>query len=160
MDKKLHETTYLCVEIMNSKRRKGETWSRGTNSRLPFDVNVILNPSSILFLSSPINEEQCWSHNDYLSLDKLLQQRRNLGLISIACSRLQRSWEVPPFSTSRADIFACSLHLRVIRQCQLSTWNRLSAWHSLRRKQIKQYQWVRNGCKCLPLPGWYRFAHA
>ena len=36
MDKKLRETTYLCVEIMNSKRQKGETWSRGTNSRLPF----------------------------------------------------------------------------------------------------------------------------
>ena len=55
MAKKLRETTYLCVEIMNSglnfirllrvvitpserrKRlettRKGETWSRGTNSR-------------------------------------------------------------------------------------------------------------------------------
>ena len=31
MDKKLPETTYLCVEIMNSKRQKGETWSRGTN---------------------------------------------------------------------------------------------------------------------------------
>ena len=25
MDKKLPETTYLCVEIMNSKRQKGET---------------------------------------------------------------------------------------------------------------------------------------
>ena len=33
MDKKLPETTYLCVEIMNSKRQKGETWSRGTNKR-------------------------------------------------------------------------------------------------------------------------------
>ena len=34
MDKKLSETTYLCVEIMNSKRQvycKGETWSPGTN---------------------------------------------------------------------------------------------------------------------------------
>ena len=65
MDKKLRETTYLCVEIMNSKRRKGETWSRGSNSRLPFDVNVILNLSSIFFLSSP-NEQQCWLHNNYL----------------------------------------------------------------------------------------------
>ena len=46
MDKKLRETTYLCVEIMNSKRQvKGETWSRGTNSRLPFDVNVMFNLS-------------------------------------------------------------------------------------------------------------------
>ena len=41
MDKKLRETTYLCVEIMNRKRQvhcKRETWSRGTNLRLPFDV--------------------------------------------------------------------------------------------------------------------------
>ena len=69
MDKKLRETTYLCVEIMNSKRQvKGETWSRGTNSRLPFDVNVILNLSSILFLLSP-NEEQCWIHYDYLLIN-------------------------------------------------------------------------------------------
>ena len=36
MDKNLRETTNLCVEIMNSKRQvEGETWSRGTNSRLP-----------------------------------------------------------------------------------------------------------------------------
>ena len=69
MDKKLRETTYLCVEIMNSKRQvKGETWSRGTNSRLPFDVNVILNLSSILFLLSP-NEEQCSLHNNYLLIN-------------------------------------------------------------------------------------------
>ena len=33
MDKQLRETTYLWVEIMNSKRQvKGETWSRVTNS--------------------------------------------------------------------------------------------------------------------------------
>ena len=33
---------------MNSKRQvlKEETWSRGTNSCLPFDVNVILNLSN------------------------------------------------------------------------------------------------------------------
>ena len=42
MDKKLRETTHLCVEVMNSK---GETWSLGTNSRLPFDENVMLNHS-------------------------------------------------------------------------------------------------------------------
>ena len=40
--KKLHETTNLCVEVMNSK---GETSSPGTISRL--DVNVILNLSNI-----------------------------------------------------------------------------------------------------------------
>ena len=33
MDKKLRETTHLCVVIMNSKRKvKQESWSRGTNS--------------------------------------------------------------------------------------------------------------------------------
>ena len=36
----MRETTNLCVEIMNSNQ---ETWSRVTNSRLPFDVNVKLN---------------------------------------------------------------------------------------------------------------------
>ena len=48
MDNKLLETTYLSVEVMNSKRHTstGETWSRGTNSRLPFDVNVMLNLSN------------------------------------------------------------------------------------------------------------------
>ena len=34
--RKWRETTNLCVEIMNSKRQvEGETWSRGTNYRLP-----------------------------------------------------------------------------------------------------------------------------
>ena len=42
MDTKLRETTNSCVEVMNSKREvKGKTWPRGTNSRFPFDVNVI-----------------------------------------------------------------------------------------------------------------------
>ena len=51
MDKKLRETTNLCVEIMNSKRQvRGETWSRGTNSRLAFDVNVMLNLSNLSIL--------------------------------------------------------------------------------------------------------------
>ena len=42
MDKKLGETTNLCVEIINSKRQvsKGETGSRGTNSSLPFDLST------------------------------------------------------------------------------------------------------------------------
>ena len=44
MDKKLHETTNICVEIMKSKRQGKEKlgYVRGTNSRLPLDVNVIL----------------------------------------------------------------------------------------------------------------------
>ena len=52
MDKKLRETTYLCVEIMNSKRQvhcKGETWTRGTNLRLPFDVKGCLTSVIDLF---------------------------------------------------------------------------------------------------------------
>ena len=53
MDKKLRETTNLGVEIMNSKRQeKLETWSSGTNSPLPFDVNVMLNLSIGQFYSS------------------------------------------------------------------------------------------------------------
>ena len=41
MDKKMRKTTNLCVEIMNSKTTsKLETWSGGTTSRFPFDVNV------------------------------------------------------------------------------------------------------------------------
>ena len=46
------ETTYLCVEIMNSKRQvycKGETWSRDTNLRLPFDVTSSLTSLIDLF---------------------------------------------------------------------------------------------------------------
>ena len=48
MDKKLRETANLRVEIMNSERTtsKGETWSRGANSRLPSDVNMMLNLSN------------------------------------------------------------------------------------------------------------------
>ena len=42
----MRETSNLCVEIMNSGR--GETWSRGTNSRLPFDVNLMLNLSIVV----------------------------------------------------------------------------------------------------------------
>ena len=46
MDKKLHETTNICVEIMKSKRQgKGKLgYVRGTNSRLSLDVNVIQRP--------------------------------------------------------------------------------------------------------------------
>ena len=47
MDKKLRETTNLCVEIMNNKQVNGETWSRGTNLRLPFVVNVMLDLSIV-----------------------------------------------------------------------------------------------------------------
>ena len=47
--KKLMKLQFMCT-IMNSKTTsKGETWSRGTNSRLPFDVNAKLNFSSVCF---------------------------------------------------------------------------------------------------------------
>ena len=44
----MRETTTLCVEIMSSSR--GETWSRGTNSRFPFDVNLMLSLSIVLVI--------------------------------------------------------------------------------------------------------------
>ena len=50
MDKKLHETTDAGVEIKYSRQlttSKQETWSRGTNSCLLFDVNVMLNLSNV-----------------------------------------------------------------------------------------------------------------
>lgn len=49
MNKILHETTSVCVEIMNSKRQVHEKLSHllCTNKRLPFDVNVRLNLSII-----------------------------------------------------------------------------------------------------------------
>ena len=44
--KKCLKPTYLCVEIMNSKRQvKGETWSGGKNSPLLSDANLTLNLS-------------------------------------------------------------------------------------------------------------------
>ena len=48
MDKKLRETTNLGLEKNEQwTTSKEETWPRGTNSRLPFDVNVMLNLSKI-----------------------------------------------------------------------------------------------------------------
>ena len=46
MDKKLREITNLGVEMMNSKRqvKRKLVESRSTNSRLPFDVNMIHKP--------------------------------------------------------------------------------------------------------------------
>ena len=38
--------TYFCVEAIKSKRK---TWSRDTNSRLPFSVNVYLSTVWIFF---------------------------------------------------------------------------------------------------------------
>ena len=52
MNKKLRETTNLCVEIMNSKRQvKGKLGHVvHTNSGFPFDVNVKFNLSSKRYL--------------------------------------------------------------------------------------------------------------
>ena len=52
VDKKFLETTYLCVEIMNSKQQvhcKGETWSRDTNLRLTLYVTWCLTSLTDLF---------------------------------------------------------------------------------------------------------------
>ena len=44
---------------MNSKRQE-ETWSRGTNSRLLFDVNVMLNLSNtqIFYLCNLLDDKR------------------------------------------------------------------------------------------------------
>ena len=43
MDKELRETTNLCVEVMNSNRQVKGKLGQVSNSRLLFDVNVMLN---------------------------------------------------------------------------------------------------------------------
>ena len=48
MDKELRETTNLCVEVMNSNRQVKGKLGHVSNSRLLFDVNVMLNLSYIL----------------------------------------------------------------------------------------------------------------
>ena len=48
MVKLWHNTTYFSVEAINIQRKiRGKNWSRGTNSRLPFGVNVNLNLSCV-----------------------------------------------------------------------------------------------------------------
>ena len=50
MDKrKSLETTDMCRNDEQQNTSKGETWLRGTNLRLPFDINVMLNLSIISF---------------------------------------------------------------------------------------------------------------
>ena len=66
MDKKESlEFTDLWVEM--GKNGKGETWSRGTNLRLPFDVNVMLNLSIISFGGVRGDFRTCHSKNRDLS---------------------------------------------------------------------------------------------
>ena len=67
MDKGLRETTNLRVEITNRKRQKWETWSRGTNSRFPFDVNVMLNLSITISL---VRASLSWNLNALCSVSK------------------------------------------------------------------------------------------
>ena len=71
MDKKLRDTTYQGVEIMNSKPRttiKEETWSRGTNSGLQFAVNVMLNFS--INPLSPNGDQHQFSPKDIHTLSR------------------------------------------------------------------------------------------
>ena len=39
----------MCRNKNSIKTSNGDTWSRGTNSRLPFDINVMLNLSRVTF---------------------------------------------------------------------------------------------------------------
>ena len=74
MDKKLSETTNLCVEIMNRKRKqvKGEAGSRGTNPSLPFDVNVILN---LYYMKTKFFQKQSYRLNSDRTLSKELKKK-------------------------------------------------------------------------------------
>ena len=70
MDRKLRETAYLGVEIMNSKR---QVKKKRTNSRLPFDVNVMLNLSSNI---SPLPRGSRWvSPRPKIAIMEKLQAR-------------------------------------------------------------------------------------
>ena len=77
MDKKLGETTNLCVEIMNSKRQViGKfTWSRGTNSRLPFDIHVMLNLSRVTFMAN--GKGQIQVKNSQMENDQIKTAQNN-----------------------------------------------------------------------------------
>ena len=67
MDKELGETTNLSVEITNRERQKWETWSRGTNSRFPFDVTVMFNLSITISL---VRASLSWNLNGLCSVCK------------------------------------------------------------------------------------------
>ena len=56
------KTTYFCVAAIKSKReKKGKTWSRGTNSRLPFGVNINLNLYNILLTGLEAGSVKNWN---------------------------------------------------------------------------------------------------
>ena len=73
----MREATNLCVQIMNSKTTsKGETWSLGTNSRLPFDVNAKLNFSSVCFSLNETcvrGQSRSWAGGDPVLIKSLIQ---------------------------------------------------------------------------------------
>ena len=43
---------------------KGETWSRGRNSRLQFDVNVMLNLSTNPFSQTTVSDLKNWNYDN------------------------------------------------------------------------------------------------
>ena len=61
MDKKLHETTNSCVEIMDSKGKVNGKLGHVAQIRVqPFDVKVMLNLSRSIFISSILKHAQRW----------------------------------------------------------------------------------------------------
>ena len=42
----------MCRNKNSMKTSNGNTWSRGTNSRLPFDIHVMLNLSRVTFMAN------------------------------------------------------------------------------------------------------------
>ena len=116
MDKKLSETTYLCVEIMNSKRQvycKGETWSRGTNLRLTLDVTWCLTSLTNLFSLYVL-------FSQYRSCDWILKCFFQISSCSRAYTRTKRQVPVGPLCAGIQNIQAKEpLYLAI--QCNTKT---------------------------------------
>ena len=148
MNKKLRETTYLCVEIMNSKRQvhcKGETWTRGTNLRLPFDVKGCLTSVIDLFSLYVL-------FSQYRSRDNTLE---NCFLQISSCSRAY-------VRTKRQSVkFPWDLCVREYKTYKLkSSIPRNSVQNENPGGRVTQEMFIRGGSalRTNPLPFIYHFS--
>ena len=69
----------MCGNNEQKTTSKEETWSRGTNSRLPFDVNVMLNHNSrdILLEKDRHLKLSCLVTSDKMTLSEFNQIERH-----------------------------------------------------------------------------------
>jgi len=63
----------LCRSNKQSTKNKGKTWSRGTNSRLPFGVNVNLN-LSIIIINPYVNQAGNETDGDGIQLNLQIRE--------------------------------------------------------------------------------------